>query len=1040
MSYILGLDVGSKSIGWAVVASSNGTPSRVEAVGVRVFQAGVQGDPETGAGEPPGAKRRQTRQQRRLTDRHARRMKKLCHLLQRQGLLPAGEADQVLRQLDSSLYSRYVRKRATPSEETGRVAHLLPYLLRARALDQPLEPHELGRALYHLAQRRGFLSNRRAPIRGDDRGKVRPAITELEQKMNSAGARTLGEYFATLDPEQERIRRRYTSRAMYVEEFEKIWDAQAPFYPHILTDDFKKAVRRAIFYQRPLRKQKNLIGACEFEPRRKRAPWALLGAQRFRMLQMVNNTRVLTLDGRERELIPEERAALIQKLETDGDLTFAKAKKLLSLKRDESFNWETGEESRFVGNRTNAKLAKIFGQRWWKLTEDERERVVEDVRSIERPATLAARGQRAWGLRPEEAEAVSRVELEPGYCRLSRQALAKLLPLLQQGLPYMKAVEKAYPDYRMARDPVDLLPPVSEAVPELRNPAVARALTELRKVANSIVRTYGKPEAVRIELARELRKTRQQRQTATKRNRQVERQRKEAAQKITAEAGIQNPKRADIEKVMLAEECNWQCPYTGNCISMASLFGPNPQFDVDHIIPFRRSLDNSFFNKTLSDVAENRNVKGDRTPYEAYAGRPEKYKEIIERVSRFQGRAASEKLARFQLEQVQDIEQYADQELNDTKYASRMAADYVGLLYGGQVDATGKRRVQPTRGRVTAFLRNLWGLNGILGPGPEKSRDDHRHHAVDAVVIALTDAAAIKALSDAAARGRKLGRRWAALPEPPWPGLLNETSTAVDMVVVSHRPSRKLSGALHEETLYSPPRDDAGRPAADGKWVHVRKPLAKLTKPELEKIVDPAVRDAVRAKLAALGATDPKRAFKPVENHPCLKTRTGRLVPIHKVRIRRAESPVTIGSGARERHVKPGDNHHIEIVELRDKKGRSKWEGHLVTRLEAARRFRARQPVVRRDHGPDKRFLFSLAGGDTIELDWEGSRQLFVVRTMTRDASGARIWFVHLNEARPEKQIVAAKQWHSMRMQPLRKANCRKVSVGTLGEVHPANH
>ena len=147
-----------------------------------------------------------------------------------------------------------------------RTAHLGPYLLRAKALEEELSPYALGRAIYHLAQRRGFLSNMKTG-RGDDneQGKVKAGISELSQKMLEAKAPTLGAYFAKLDPDEQRIRERWTSRQMYVDEFKAIWEAQQPYHS-LLTEEFREQIVEAIFNQRPLKSQKGLIGKCELEP------------------------------------------------------------------------------------------------------------------------------------------------------------------------------------------------------------------------------------------------------------------------------------------------------------------------------------------------------------------------------------------------------------------------------------------------------------------------------------------------------------------------------------------------------------------------------------------------------------------------------------------------------------------------------------------------------------------------------------------------------------------------------------------------------
>ncbi|MFH0937844.1 MAG: type II CRISPR RNA-guided endonuclease Cas9 [Planctomycetota bacterium] len=204
--YILGLDAGVGSIGWAML---NADSKSILRTGVRVFEAGVEGDIESGRDESRNLKRRQMRLQRRNLWRRARRLRKIFRLLQRATLLPAGEIktpqqrDELLKNLDRELLAL-----ATHANH----ANLLPYHLRARALDHQLDPREFGRALYHLAQRRGFLSNRKEAAKPDEKlGKVKQGIGEIWEGMKTKNARTLGEYFAGLDPQQRRIRQRWTA-------------------------------------------------------------------------------------------------------------------------------------------------------------------------------------------------------------------------------------------------------------------------------------------------------------------------------------------------------------------------------------------------------------------------------------------------------------------------------------------------------------------------------------------------------------------------------------------------------------------------------------------------------------------------------------------------------------------------------------------------------------------------------------------------------------------------------------------------------------
>ncbi|MEW6358396.1 MAG: type II CRISPR RNA-guided endonuclease Cas9 [Planctomycetota bacterium] len=1053
--YVLGLDVGANSVGWSVMPVADDEAAGLLSIGVRAFDAGVEGEIESGQDASRAVKRREARMHRRMLDRRARRLDKLATLLQTNGLLPKADlTDKGVRQRlcearDLVVYSCY----GGGTEKVGAsLGHTVPYFLRARALDAKLEAYDLGRALYHLAHRRGFISNRKTAPRDaakeKDEGKVKEGIKDLLARIQASGARTLGEYFSKLDPEDERIRARWTSRQMYWDEFEAIWAAQTPHHPSILTDDLKKTLRRAIFFQRPLKWDRDTIGDCELEKGRKRAALALLIVQRFRLLQKVNDLKLKGVDTEtgeiedERPLTPEERAKLIPELEAKGDRTFPQIRKLLGLPKWIEFNFEASEE-RLIGNRTAAKLIKIFGDRWSKFSSEDKDRIVQDILSFQKDNALARRGRKAWGLDEPSAQEFGKVPLEQGHCNLSRRAIEKLLPLMEQGTRYATARKEIYGE-QGAPQSAELLPPLTDdRVPDIRNPAVSRALTEVRKVVNAVIRAYGKPAMIRVELARDLKKPRKDRQRISKQYQQNRKARDKAVERLLAEAGIAKPSGADIEKWLLADECEWQCPYTGKTINPASLFGPAPQFDVEHIIPLSRCMDNSFMNKTLCHVEENRNVKRNRSPWEAYGANPEKWDQILQRVRKFRGDAARAKLERFQITNLESIEDYSSRQLNDTRYASRLAVRYLGLLYGTDqagVAPNGTRPVQAGRGQVTKYIRDEFHLNEILGDGGEKSRDDHRHHAVDAVCIALTSPKTVKMLSSAAAHaipGRRFDRDEI---KPPWSGFLDDVRRAVENMVVSHRVSRKVNGPLHDETVYSKLyKDESGR-----ECVRVRKLLGeKFSEKMIAQIVDPAVRERVRIHFEQNGK-DSKAAFADATKHPYLEAKNGKKIPIHSVRVHIHETTMPIGQGHRQRRVMSGSNHHVEIIEVIGKGGKPKWEGYIVSRFEAMQRLRNRQPIIQREHGEGKRFVFSLAGGETFQLDEpDGTRGLYVVRTITkmkqRGNEYINIAFVHINDARKKADIINAGEWRTGMLEPLRKLNCQKVTVTPIGEVRRAN-
>ncbi|MEJ7592093.1 MAG: type II CRISPR RNA-guided endonuclease Cas9 [Planctomycetaceae bacterium] len=352
MRYRLGLDLGANSLGWAVLelqpktAWHNADPIGVIATGVRMFDAGVDGSIEQGKDSSRGAERRQARQTRRQTWRRQYRKSKLFGILQRLEHLPSTEnreadtRDVALKSLDEALTAKWCPEGDIDSHQK------LPYLLRAAALEHALEPFELGRALYHLGQRRGYKANRKTEKPDDeDAGKVATGITVLDRARlaipdDPSTIRTLAQTVRDEFTQQEgrfalksedpssatrgRIRKHYTSRKMYYDEFIAIRDAQLGFDTSIQIADWKR-IEKALFHQRPLKSQKHLVGRCtlEYDGRghgRRRCTIAMQEFQEFRLLQTVNHLRILLPDQPSQPLTDDQRGILVDHLQQHGDL------------------------------------------------------------------------------------------------------------------------------------------------------------------------------------------------------------------------------------------------------------------------------------------------------------------------------------------------------------------------------------------------------------------------------------------------------------------------------------------------------------------------------------------------------------------------------------------------------------------------------------------------------------------------------------------------------------------------------------------------
>ncbi|MDR2754323.1 MAG: type II CRISPR RNA-guided endonuclease Cas9, partial [Planctomycetaceae bacterium] len=961
---------------------------------------------------------------------------------------------------------------------------------------QELPPFAFGRALLHLSQRRGFLSNKKTQNKNEDEGLIKKDISQLQININEKGFRTLGEYFASLDPEEKRIRQRWTGRQMFIDEFNAIWNKQAETNSK-LTDELRKKIYDALFFQRPLKSQKDLIGKCELEPELRRASLASVEAQLFRYWQKILDLKIQEPDGFFRDLTREEQNTLAEVLEHTEKLTFSAMRKLLGLTKPKGaykFNLETDGVKDIRGNSTSARIGEILKERWFcvaktdetqsadlwgilpeneneketksknqkllqkpsaadsVLSKEDKDALINEILQFENEDALARRLEKRFKFDTNTASQLAAIRLEDDYSKLSKTAIKKLLAvMLEKRIRYATAKKEIYGkddnEDNKNTTPIDFLPQIQRDlknldVPffksDLRNPIVIRTLTEVRKVVNAIIRRYGKPQLVRLELARDMKKGRKEREGINKKNRENETKREKARLKIIQETGNKEPKPIEIQKILLAEECNWECPYTGKTITVGNLLGSSPQFDIEHTLPFSRSLDNSFTNKSLCDIDENRHVKKNRTPFEAYGHDPQRWHEILTRVLKFRGTYAEIKLQRFKMETIPD--DFTSRQLNDTRYISRLAGEYLGLLYGGKTDADANLRVQVSSGGMTAYLRDEWQLNAILADGGDKkNRNDHRHHAIDAVVIALNDMGTVQKLSKAAEQASDMGIHRLFVKggiEHPIPNFVQKVRDAVGKINISYRVNRKVSGGFHDETNYSPPKisiDETGKPVESR---HIRKPLQSMSKNEIDNIVDPVIRRLVLEKLERLGG-DPKKF---TENElPYLTTKSGSIIPIRQARFRKKISVITLAPNtAKERHVAPGNNHHIEIVAVLDNNGNEmRWEGIIVTMFEAYQRKRKKEPIINRNHGEGKRFKFSLSGGEYLEMENDEQEMILCrITTISGNSFEGRLHY----DARPimeMKKILGARIRGSINGLIKRKA--RKVTVDLLGDIHPAN-
>lgn len=993
---ILGLDVGTASLGWSLIeydyAKRDGT---IIATGSRVFPEGLD---RTKGEKSRNEDRRAARQIRRQLERKHRRREKVKHILQNHGLLPT---DDDLTQQEFW-------------------APFDPYAIRAKALKTKLTPYELGRAFYHLNQRRGYQSNRKTGNEKD--GAVAAGIGEIAEHIRTGNHSTLGEYLATIKVTTEnfdqncRRRGKYTARSMYLEEFKLIWRYQAQFYPDLLNEALRTKLHTAIFYQRPLKSQRHLVGNCQFIPDRKRAAKATLIAQRIRIWGDINRMRILLPQGDEKCLSARQSEALFSALNENEKQTWSQVRKLLQRHDPDlsaetyasvKFNLEAVNDKQLKGNKTTAVIKKHLGKTWEQLNSRQQEDFVLDLLHIEEDKVLKRRLRKHWELSADDVEIAMGIKLEDGYTQLSSAAMRKLLPFMSGAhdeapyLEYDKACKAAgWHHSQKKQGNASRLEPVRDS---LRNPLVHRSMSEMRHVVNRLIDQHGLPDIIRVELARDLKNSPKQRADIQKKQNRLKKLNEEAADFLQQEHGMDNPKYADIIKYRLWKECGKVCPYTGKTINADELFGHTPQFQVEHILPYSRSRDNSFFNKTLCCIEENAR-KGNQTPYECYNKNKELYAAVLARVERH----LPHKAKRFR--QTELDEDFTARQLNDTRYIAKETKAYLEQL---------SCKVQSVKGGTTSDLRWHWGVDRLVGDpdSDQKDRSDHRHHALDAIVIALTSPKLLNEFSRRSSMPDLNGQVKHRDVQPPWKIFRDDVEKAMNAITVSHRMDHKAQGPLHEETLYS--HTGKTNDKGDG-LIAIRRNLETIKPSELKLIRDEHVRDLALAHHAQYKRFD--------DDHPLLLKHGDTHRRIRRVRIIKPLQVESIGSGERLRHVKTGNNHHVEIVSY-EKNGKTRYEAIPVSLLECMRRKQRGLPIIRQQHD-GKNFVMALHKGDAVTFgDHSPPQDIWI---MTSIEGPKQLQFRRDTDARPGADRSAA-----IRKSPqvLMNMGMKQIYINVLGEI-----
>jgi CRISPR-associated endonuclease Csn1 len=640
------------------------------------------------------------------------------------------------------------------------------------------------------------------------------------------------------------------------------------------------------------------------------------------------------------------------------------------------------------------------------------------------------------------AERVAGAFLPDGHCRLGLRAIRKILPYLEAGANYPEAARKAGFDHALAPTgellPSGYLPYYGEWLQDdllgsgdpndpndrrwgrFPNPTVHIGLGQVRRVVNGLIRGYGAPAEIAVEMTRDFKLS--PTQLAKVEKEQAENQRRNEARRQSLRERGQAETARNLLKLRLWEELNpgdpldRRCPFSGEIISVTRLL--SDEVEIEHLIPFQDSWDDSAANKVVCVRWANR-LKGKQTPFEAFGATPE-WSEIAARSAdlpkgkrwRFQPDAR----ARFDA-----MGGFLARQLNETGWLARVAKQYLAAV-------TSPNKIWVLPGKLTALIRNRWRLNELLPDhnySDAKNRRDHRHHAIDAMVAAMTDRSLLQRMASAYDEERDK----IEVP-PPWATLRDDLDRSLKGIKVSHKPDHGVQGRLHEETAFG----IVGGPDAEAGNLVYRKAFAQLTEQEIGRIRDRRLRDLVaehvaRAKTAGIDLKTALQSFASRTDVP------GIPAGIRHVRLIKSEKveylvPVRDRAGRAYKAYSAGENAFVDIFEAPD----GKWRG------EAVSVFRANQPESGagwRADWPESKLVMRVFKGDLVALERDGARKLMVVHRL--DAAANRFKLAEHNEAGNLDQRHADGadpfRWLMASYGRLREMNAERVRVDELGRL-----
>ena len=753
--YSLGLDIGTTSIGWAVLDLDK---ERIHDLGVRIFERPE--DPQNG--DSLAKPRRDARSARRRLKRRRQRLNHLKQFFVDQNILTKDQVEEVL-------------------DCKSDFNKLDVYGLRARALTEELSPEELLKVLYQIAKRRGFKSNRKVVEESDkEGGRVTSALKANEKFLADNNYTTVGDALSRDEkfaPHKRNKRDDYTNsfaRDDFLRELEFIIKTQRNYALKNIPeqaineliygiDDGQVTNASAIMYQRPFMTKElieRMVGNCTFEKNEKRAPKASYSFEVFRLASDLSHLVFIPRDTSKRQakrenlevrLSPEQISKVIDVAKSQKSLTYKKVRSTAGISEDyvpkdvrgkKKEGDEFGEDNAFGGLKAYNDIRsalKDLPEDWAKIDNESAINQIAYILTTQKADEGIRAELDSLPLSDKAKEAI--IKIKPtnfkAFGHLSIKALQKITPHILEGMTYDKACEAAGYDFKKQ----------SASLEQITNPVVKRAITQTLKVVRAIERKYGKPYFIKVETARDLAKNFKDRKAIENENKENQARNQSIIQTLN-ENGIVTPTGQQIIKVKLYREQNGVCLYSGKSIDFETMLRDDNAYQVDHIVPFSRSNNDGITNKALVLTEENQK-KGNQTPFEYFGADEKRWKEYVARVeSTYKTRdiktadkttnAINYKYNGYALKKKQNLllqdyknDSWNVRALNDTRYITRFIQNYLRQMVSF-AEGEEKQRVIAPNGTTTAYLRKRWGL-------AKDRAEDVLHHAKDAAVVAAID-------------------------------------------------------------------------------------------------------------------------------------------------------------------------------------------------------------------------------------------------------------------------------------------------------------